>query len=76
MENGASLDACWEQGLVHIVTWALECCRAKATGGKTFGPYGGCQGDHFPYQQCSLKKSTAKKVYEAGELQPYTSGFL
>ncbi|CAL5228479.1 g11621 [Coccomyxa viridis] len=49
---------------------------AKATGGKTFGPYGGCQGDHFPYQQCSLKASTAKKVYEAGELQPYTSGFL
>ena len=52
-------------------------CSAKQTGGKTFGPYGGCQGNRFPYQQCTLKtaKDPSKvQVYEAGELQPWTSG--
>lgn len=52
-------------------------CSAKQTGGKTFGPYGGCQGNRFPYQQCTLKnyKDPSKvQVYEAGELQAWTSG--
>ncbi|CAL8466100.1 g5636 [Coccomyxa elongata] len=50
---------------------------AKQTGGKTFGPYGGCQGNRFPYQQCTLKNSkdpSKVQVYEAGELQAWTSG--
>ena len=49
---------------------------AKQTGAKTFGPYSGCQGQAFPYQQCTLKNSAGNKltVYEQGELQPWTSG--
>jgi hypothetical protein len=49
---------------------------AKQTGAKTFGPYGQCQGNRFPYQQCTLKNSAGNKltVYEQGELQPWTSG--
>ena len=46
-----------------------------------FGPYGGCQGQRFPYRQCQLKNQTDPtagplRIYEAGDLQPYVSGYL
>ena len=51
---------------------------SKQAGSPTFGPYGQCQGQRFPYQQCTLKNSANNllEVYEQGELQPWTSGTL
>ena len=47
----------------------------------SFGPYGGCQGQRFPFRQCQLKNQTDPtagplRIYEAGDLQPYVSGYL
>jgi len=51
--------------------------RLAQTNKPGFGPYGGCQGQRFPFRQCQLKNQTDPsllRTYEAGDLQPYVLG--
>eukprot|EP00884_Botryococcus_braunii_P017464 jgi/Botrbrau1/4400/Bobra.105_2s0043.1 len=42
---------------------------------KVWGPYGQCDGIHFPQHTCMLKNNTGKLiVYESGQWQPWVSG--
>lgn len=53
--------------------------RLQQLGKQAFGPYGGCQGQRFPFRQCQLKNQTDPmllRTYEAGDLQPYVSGLI
>ena len=79
----AVLWGCWWDAAGHpnpVMTCAAcaGVCSSKQAGSPTFGPYGQCQGNRFPYQQCTLKNSANNllEVYEQGELQPWTSGTL
>eukprot|EP00884_Botryococcus_braunii_P017735 jgi/Botrbrau1/4645/Bobra.33_2s0016.1 len=51
---------------------------ANAPADKKFGPYGQCQGDHFPYRACSLKHNQdgIVNLVMGGPWQPWVSGVL
>ena len=64
-----------------VLTSLLDMRRLAQQGKAAFGPYGGCQGQRFPFRQCQLKNQTDPtagplRIYEAGDLQPYVSGYF